>query len=161
MATPALQKARAELCVRLARVTVLRASMRPLAKLCEPAALPREGDRGVGVCCEQAQEAGRASPPSRIGPLRPALLPTAHTCHLPPALRPPPHLPPVRPPRVPRLERRARGLLPCVLQGDDTGNRQRSGRCSVTRACAEGTDGGVSHCVREKPLPKTSCTFTG
>lgn len=89
MATPALQKARAELCVRLARVTVLRASMRPLAKLCEPAALPRQGDKGVGVCCEQAQEAGRASPPSRIGPLRRVLLPTPHGCHLPPALRPP------------------------------------------------------------------------
>lgn len=88
MATPALQKARAELCVRLARVTVLRASMRPLAKLCEPAALPREGDRGVGVCCEQTQEAGGASSPSRIGPLRLALLPTPHGCHLSPVLTP-------------------------------------------------------------------------
>lgn len=90
MATPALQKARAELCMRLARVTVLRASMRPLAKLCEPAALPREGDKGVGVCCEQTQEAGRASPPAGSGHCARSSSPrpTAVTCHLPSA---PPH----------------------------------------------------------------------
>lgn len=161
MATPALQKARVELCVRLARVTVLGASMRPLAN---SASLRLCHARATKVsACAVSRRRRLGGPRPRAGSGHCARSssprPTAVTCHLPSAPPTPATCPPSPGPTAGTQGQGSPSLRPTRRQYREP--TEIWALLSDTRVCAEGTDGGVSHRVLEKLLPKTSCTFTG